>query len=249
MRAIGRGVAATVLAGCVALTGTSRGLAETFDEQPIAVPEQESAPAPTDVATTGAETIGVRDVRVETTDTGRRVIVALTREPDSVQNFQLTAPPRVVVDVRGPHAGRAHEGRFAVTDRAVSRVRVAPYEGQLRIVLDLTSKGAVTGVYKEGSTVVADLAPLPAPKTADAAPARKSAAATVIGESTEAADPVSQPVLAAMVETAPAPAPTPEPTAAPTPAAAPSPAAAPARAPEPTPVAVPLPARRASARR
>jgi len=42
MRAIGRGVAAAVIAGCVALAATSRGAAETLDEQPIAVPEPPS---------------------------------------------------------------------------------------------------------------------------------------------------------------------------------------------------------------
>ena len=45
MRAIGRTVAATVLAGCVALCGDSQAAAETLDEQPIAAPEQ-AAPAP-----------------------------------------------------------------------------------------------------------------------------------------------------------------------------------------------------------
>ncbi len=242
MRAIGRGLAVTMLAGCFTLAGTSRGAAETLDEQPIAVPEQESATT-TEVAAGAKDALGVRDVHVETTDTGRRVVVALTRTPDSVQNFQLTAPPRVVVDVRGPLAGRAREGRFAVVDRTVSRVRVAPYEGQLRIVLDLTGKGAVTAVRTEGATLIAELTgpAEPPAKTAAAAPDHKKAKAVAkadpyIGESS-ATFGESEPTLAAMVET------TPEPAAAPK--AEPVTVPAPEPAPAVVPVPEPAPAHRA----
>ncbi len=215
MRAIGRGVAVTMLAGCVALAGTSHGVAGTLSEQPIAVPEQESAPAQ-QIAAGASDALAVRDVHVETTDTGRRVVVALTRTPDSVQNFQLTSPPRVVVDVRGPSAGRAREGRFSVVDRTVSRVRVAPYEGQLRIVLDLTGKGTVSAVRSEGATLIADLtgpaepAANTAGKTAAAKPVKESKQAGIVrvtdvvdGESTDGTENPNEPapVLAAMVQT------------------------------------------------
>ena len=215
MRAIGRKVAATVLAGCVALVAT-RGAAETLDEQPIAVPEQE-APAPVAEPAAG-EALSVRDVRVETTDAGRRLVLALSRAPEGISNFQLGAPPRLVVDVHGPIGGRAREARFPVTDSGVSRVRVAPYEGQLRIVLDLKRKSAVTAVRQDGATLIADLeaAPEEPAKTAAAAPTKAAAAI----------DGMSEPVLAAMVETTSEPAPTP---------------AEPERKPAPTPVALAAP--------
>src|SRR6185503_16429286 len=177
MRAIGRTVAATVLAGCVAYAG-SQAAAETLDEQPIAAPEQ-AAPAPTETAS--ADPLVVRDVRVEATDTGRRLVMALSREPEGVSNFQLSSPPRMVVDLHGPIGAKVKEARFAVADDGVTRVRVAPYDGQLRVVLDLKRKSAVTAVRQEGATLVADLEPLPAAatKTAKAADAPvKTAAAS-----------------------------------------------------------------------
>jgi hypothetical protein len=215
MRAIGRTVAATVLAGCVANAG-SQAAAETLDEQPIAAPEQ-AAPAP--AATENADRLVVRDVRVEATDTGRRLVMALSREPEGVSNFQLSSPPRMVVDLHGPIAAKTKEARFAVADDDVTRVRVAPYDGQLRVVLDLKRRGVVTGVRQEGATLVADIVPAPAApeKIAKATPAAK------------AAEPIAQPVLAAAVvagasepeptpvETEPAPKPTPIPAAVETP--------------------------------
>ena len=215
MRAIGRTVAATMLAGCVAYAG-SQAAAETLDEQPIAAPEQAAAePA----APANADRLVVRDVRVESTDTGRRLVRALSREPEGVSNFQLSSPPRMVVDLHGPIGAKLKEARFAVADDGVTRVRVAPYEGQLRVVLDLKRKSAVTGVRQEGSTLVADLEPLPTPaaKIAKAAPAPTAAA--------QATETIEQPVLAAAVvagtsepeptpiETEPAPTPIPTPAA------------------------------------
>jgi hypothetical protein len=213
MRAIGRTVAATVLAGCVAFANSKAG-AETLDEQPIAAPEQAS-PAPTDTA--AADRLIVRDVRVETTDTGRRLVMALSREPEGVSNFQLSSPPRMVVDLHGPIGAKTKEARFAVADDGVTRVRVAPYDGQLRVVLDLKRKSAVTAVRQEGATLVADLEPLPA------APAKTAKA--VETDAASATEALNQPVLAAAVvegtsepaptpvETEPAPTPTPVPAA------------------------------------
>src|SRR5262249_13182604 len=92
----------------------------------------------------------------------------------------------------------------------VTRVRVAPYDGQLRIVLDMKHRGVVTGVRQEGATLVADLEPLPA----TLAKTEKTPKAT---RAAKAAEPIAEPVLAAAVvadareparppvETAPAP--------------------------------------------
>ena len=227
MKAIGRGVTATMIVGCVALTGTSRSVAETLDEQPIAVPEQQATPTAIDVA---GEALGVRGVHIETSGTGRRLVVALTREPDSVQDFQLTAPPRVVVDLRGPLAGRAREARYPVVDSAVERVRVAPYEGQLRVVVDLKNKATVTDVRQEGATVIAEIAGGPTPPVKTAAKAPEAVAAASSG--------TSEPTLAAMVDT--------------TADTTPVPATEAAQVPIPVPTMVappePPPARRATAR-
>src|SRR6185503_16881318 len=108
MRAIGRGLAATVIAGCVALGGTPGAVAETLDEQPIAVPEQK-APAPTEAA--AGQALAVRDVRIETTDAGRRTVVGLSLERHSVQHFPVSGAPRLVVELQGPRAWRTREAR------------------------------------------------------------------------------------------------------------------------------------------
>jgi hypothetical protein len=102
-----------------------------------------------------------------------------------------------------------------VTDWAISRVRVAPYGGQLRVVLDLNAAGVVRGVHQDGDRLVAELVGEgDRPKTAAAAPAPAVTGA-------------SEPVLAAMVDVTPAPAVdpqsvevTPEPAPAPKPVAA-----------------------------
>jgi type IV pilus assembly protein PilQ len=182
MRAIGRGVVLAVLAGCVAMYPT-RGGAEALDEQPIAVPEQETVTQPATVPAAG-EALTVRDVRIESTETGRRLVVALSRPVDGISDFTLNTPPRVVVDVHGPAAGaRVREQRFAVNDPAVSRVRVAPRDGQLRVVLDLKKRGAIQTVRQDGETLVADLAGGAVPTTATKrAPEAKRVAAPAIEE-------------------------------------------------------------------
>jgi type IV pilus assembly protein PilQ len=225
MRAFGRGVVLTVLVGAAALSVIPRAGAETQDEQPIAVPQPKSAPI--EVAAAPAKPLAVRDVRVETTDAGRQVVIALTREPESVQNFQLSAPPRLVVDVRGPLGRRGGEQRFAVGDGAVSRVRVAPYEGQLRIVLDLGPKAVVGAVRQDGATLVAELTgSAPAPQktpAASSAPRATDAVLAAIVDTTPPSDAEPAPARAAAID------PAPEPVAAVEPEPAPR-----ARRPEPT---------------
>ncbi|HXJ36472.1 MAG TPA: type IV pilus secretin PilQ [Candidatus Eisenbacteria bacterium] len=221
MRALGRGFMLLVFAGCAAATIGSRGVAATLEEQPIAVPETEPGTPTQAAAVQDAQSLAIRDVRVEATTEGRKVVVALTRAPDGVRNFSLASPPRVVVDVAGPYADRIREKRYAMTDPVVSRVRVAPYAGQLRIVLDLKQKVEIRDVRQEGDTVVADLGN---PATAAPKTARE-----------RATDETSQPVLAAMVET-----PAPAPQAAPAPKAEPAPKAAPTPEPTPMPEAGPI---------
>jgi len=75
---------------------------------------------------------------VEPAGKGRRVRIALTRAPDGLREFLLGKPPRLVIDLEGPHAPDARrERRFPVADGVVSRARVAEHEGRLRVVLDL----------------------------------------------------------------------------------------------------------------
>jgi type IV pilus secretin PilQ/predicted competence protein len=204
MRAIGRGVVLLGLFGCAAATLPSRGLAEdALDAQPTAAP---SAAAPIE------QGLAVRDVRVESTDEGRRVVMTLSRAPEGVHDFALNAPPRLVVDVRGPLAGGAHEQRYALTDPIVSRARVAPYGGQLRVVLDLKQRVAVRAVRQEGDTVIAELG----------GPRAAAAPVSDTPKGTTANDP-GEPVLAAMVDAEPAPTPAAPSEAAPEPAPAPQP--------------------------
>jgi len=116
----------------------------------------ETAEAP---ETTGeaAAWLTVRDVQVEHAGAGRRLIVTLSRAPESVRDFVLPTPPRLVIDLRGPLPGTPVATRFPVTDDVVSRVRVATYEGSLRVVADLNQPAGAHAVHQDGARLIADL--------------------------------------------------------------------------------------------
>src|SRR5437016_6265377 len=100
----------------------------------------------------------VRDVRVEPMDAGRRLIIELTRPPDDVRDFTLSAPPRLVMDLHGPLPAKpAVLTRFPLTDDVVAGVRVATNGGALRIVADLNRPAGTHAVRREGNRLVADL--------------------------------------------------------------------------------------------
>jgi type IV pilus secretin PilQ/predicted competence protein len=126
-----------------------------------AAPSEVAAEAPT-------PWLGVRDVRVEPMDGGRRLVVSFTRTPDGVKDFVLAGPPRLVLDVRGPQPKVGALTRYPVTDDVVSGVRVASNGGALRIVADLRH-AAKPNVHQDGMRLVAELADA-AEETANAKP-------------------------------------------------------------------------------
>jgi type IV pilus assembly protein PilQ len=118
-----------------------------------------AAPAPAaDETESEAAALAVRDVRVESAGSGKRVVIELSRAPEELRQFTLNTPPRLVIDLAGPRRGLSvREARFPLADDDVSRVRVAPYRGRLRVVLDLSRPLAQYRVEREGTTVVAEL--------------------------------------------------------------------------------------------
>src|SRR5262245_26135694 len=105
-----------------------------------------------------ATALTVQGVRLERTAGGRRVYLALSGQPDAHAEFQLGAPPRLVIDLAGtvPNGG-VPTARFPLGDEVVAGVRVSPHEGRLRAVVDLTAPAGEASVRCEGSSVIAEL--------------------------------------------------------------------------------------------
>jgi type IV pilus secretin PilQ/predicted competence protein len=83
------------------------------------------------------EWLQVRGINLEEMGTSQRLVVDLSRAPDAVRNFRLSAPPRVVLDLTGPHRAAVPVERYKAGEGAVERVRVGHYDGRLRLVVDL----------------------------------------------------------------------------------------------------------------
>src|SRR5436309_7944395 len=119
-----------------------------------------AAPVETPGAPPAGDTtpLAVRDVRVEPMGEGRRLVIELTRPPDDVHDFALSAPPRLVMDLHGPLPAKpAVLTRFPLTDDMVAGARVATNGGTLRIVADLNHPARTHTVHREGNRLVADL--------------------------------------------------------------------------------------------
>ncbi len=164
---------------------------EAAIETPIDAPiEEPPAAAPVDIVaeTPASPWLSVRDVRVEPVGAGKRVVVQLSRAPESVRQFSLPNPPRLVIDVAGPvKGGDSREARFAVDDAVVSGVRAARFKGRLRVVLDLRDQATVLAVRPEGDGVVAEFGEATAAIEAPPVPERAEKVARV-------AAPVADPV-------------------------------------------------------
>src|SRR5262249_42321238 len=121
---------------------------------PAAAPvETPGAPAERD-----STPLAVRDVRIEPMGEGRRLVIELTRPPDDVHDFTLSAPPRLVMDLHGPLPAKPSVlTRLPLPDEMVAGVRVATNGGALRIVADLNRPAGTHAVHREGSRLVADL--------------------------------------------------------------------------------------------
>src|SRR5213594_1542719 len=139
---------APAIAGAPATAGApAAAVPEAAPTEPPGVPEARDATP-----------LMVRDVRVEPMGADRRLIIELTRPPDDVRDFALSAPPRLVMDLHGPLPAKpAVLTRFPLTDDVVAGVRVATNGGALRIVADLNRPAGTHAVRREGNRLVADL--------------------------------------------------------------------------------------------
>ncbi len=189
--------------------------------QPAAHPPLAAA-APAQTGAADATPLAVRDVKVEPLGAGRRLVIELTRAPDAVHDFALSAPPRLVMDLKGPQPAKPIAlTRFPLTDDMVTGVRVASNGGALRIVADLNHPPRTHAVRGEGNRLVADLGDT---ATADNQPVNLMLVAEVEGDPNAEFDgPAEPPVIQPHAAAEPEP-------------KAPSPAAA-----EPPPAAVPAP--------
>src|SRR5436309_2171730 len=199
-----------------------------------------AAPVETPGAPPAGDTtpLAVRDVRVEPMGEGRRLVIELTRPPDDVHDFALSAPARLVMDLHGPLPAKpAVLTRFPLTDDMVTGVRVATNGGALRIVADLNHPARTHTVHQEGNRLVADLGDT---GTAENVPAAHlmlvaefenaaAAEAEFDGEPAAPPPPAEPPARVAAAE--------PEAKQPPPPAAEPEPAATPEPAPPPAHVA------------
>ncbi len=209
-----------------------------------------AAPVETPGAPPAGDTtpLAVRDVRVEPMGEGRRLVIELTRPPDDVHDFALSAPPRLVMDLHGPLPAKpAVLTRFPLTDDMVAGVRVATNGGALRIVADLNHPARTHTVHQEGNRLLADLGDT---GTAENVPAAHlmlvaefenaaAAEAEFDGEPAAPPPPAEPPARVAAAEPEakqpPPPAPEPEPAATPEPAPPPAHVASVPHAPPPAP--------------
>jgi type IV pilus secretin PilQ/predicted competence protein len=166
-------------------------------------PGGEATPA---AAVLAAETgpLAVRGAQVRSSDDGRTVVVELSQAPKGQKYFTLSNPPRVVVDLTGPLAGTTPaEQRFPVDDTIVSRVRAAPFQGKLRVVLDLREPATVASITPAGRALTAVLTTPGAAATRPAEQERTAAAVTTpppAAASTEALPP-SKTIAASLLAT------------------------------------------------
>jgi type IV pilus secretin PilQ/predicted competence protein len=189
-----------------------------------------AASTPTVTAAPASRGLAVNNVRIDGTGEGRRVIISLNREPSGVRKFALSDPPRVVVDIEGPMDGVGDDqARFPVEDEIVRGIRTAPYEGRLRVVLDLARDLRLERVDQAGHKLIAVLG------EPDLAADKKTARGSAAEEAPPAAKTVrSAPTSPAVARAVPTLTDTPIVTAA-----APKVAPAPARAEASTATAAP----------
>ena len=103
----------------------------------------------------------LRGTTVEALGSTHRLVFDLSRTPDSVTHFQLPKPPRVVVDVHGPHQAARLVDRYQADDPLVERVRVGHYDGRMRLVVDLKDNlPKAYHVRREGGALVVYLGEL-----------------------------------------------------------------------------------------
>lgn len=163
MRGFHRGLALLLL--CTACTRTSVQSGRT----PEGAIDQAAAPA-------DATWLEARSVEIEPAAAGRRVVIALTREPEQVQESWLSAPPRLVIDLAGPRPDQPTDvSRYPLTDDLVPQVRVGPHGANLRAVLDFTRQPVTHTVRRDGMNLIVELADVSEPAGKPTAAAEKPA--------------------------------------------------------------------------
>jgi protein involved in polysaccharide export with SLBB domain len=123
-------------------------------------------PAPTE-PTPAAQSLGAARLSLERLGEGRRIRIALSRNPGDVRRFMLDAPARLVIDVEKTDPSPAAEVRLA--DELVRSVRIATRGSGLRVVFDLAASVDEQAVRTEGQAIVVDLGDVAPPATAVAA--------------------------------------------------------------------------------
>src|SRR5688572_16163060 len=142
MRGFQRGLALLLL--CAACTRTSMQSGQT----PEGAIDQAAAPAE-------SAWLEARNVEIEPATGGRRVVIALSREPEQVQESWLSAPPRLVIDLTGPRPETPTDvSRYPLTDDLVPQVRVGPHGASLRAVLDFSRQPGSHTVRREGMNLI-----------------------------------------------------------------------------------------------
>ena len=163
MRGFHRGLALLLL--CTACSRTSVQSGRT----PEGAIDQAAAPAE-------ATWLEARSVEIEPAAAGRRVVIALSREPEQVQESWLSAPPRLVIDLTGPRPDAPTDvSRYPLTDDLVPQVRVGPHGASLRAVLDFARQPGTHVVRRDGMNLIVELADTSAPAAKPVAVAEKPA--------------------------------------------------------------------------
>jgi type IV pilus secretin PilQ/predicted competence protein len=191
MRWLGRGVMVVVLGAACAQIPQAQTPDDLFGSVE-GVPDLRPADSVLTPAANDEGRIGVRDVRIEPDADGQRVIIALTRAPERVRDFQLDSPPRLVLDLDGPPAKNgAGFRRFRLDGDGASAVRTAPRGQALRVVVDLAAGTHIRAIHQEGTTLLADLSgDTPGSLGANEPPSDVAAAGTEVVEEV-GTDPVS----------------------------------------------------------
>ncbi len=98
-------------------------------------------------------TLRIYEIRVAERDGRQALVIELSRPPDAVNDFALSAPPRFVVDLTGPLAADTAHRTYRADAGSLARVRVAPFQGKLRLVADLESPVVGANVEQHGRWV------------------------------------------------------------------------------------------------
>src|SRR5262249_12434084 len=141
--------------------------------------------------------------QIEPVGTGRRVTIELTRAPEGVHETSLGTPPRLMIDLDGARPPDAKAVQtFALSDDALSQVRIGSHAGQLRAVLDFSREPGPHTIRAEGTTVVVERGGAAANR--EAGPSAAAPEAPAAATPKEAAPKAAAPTAGARKAAAPA---------------------------------------------